>query len=644
MRIKSVRIQNFRVFEDETIILDSYTCLVGPNGSGKSTVLTALNIFFRESAGSPTNLLELQEEDFHGGNTSQPITITLTFTDLTYDAQKDFSDYFRQNQLVVSAVAAFDAETKRASVRQYGQRTGMVEFRKFFEADKQKASADDLKQIYLGIKATFSALPPPGTKPKMIEALRSYEDAHSELTQLIPSEDQFYGFSKGANRLARHLQWVFVPAVKDASAEQLEAKDTSLGKLMARTVRARLSFEDQLRQIRENTQARYQEMLDRHQVTLDEISAALRARLTEWAHPDAGLTLQWQQDPEKSVRVDEPFAQIIAREGPFSGNLARFGHGLQRAYLLALLQELATTGSEGAPTLILAVEEPELYQHPPQCRHMAAVLDQLSTQNAQILVTTHSPYFVSGQVFESVRMVRKDVSSSRAAVTQMSVADLATKLAEVRESTVPITTEGALVKIQQALQPALNEIFFTPFLVLTEGREDIAYVLTYLTLSGYADSLRRVGCHFVAADGKSRLLVPLAIATHLQLPAFVVFDSDAHRPDKNGSREKHRKDNLALLRLAGIANPDPFPSDNLWMANAVMWKSEIGEIVESEFDPTAWKRIKEQLEAKYGHVGDLDKNPLFISEALHQAWQQGLRSPSLEKLSHEILRFSGITK
>jgi putative ATP-dependent endonuclease of the OLD family len=144
MRIKSVQIQNFRTFEDETINLDSYTCLVGPNGSGKSTVLTALNIFFRESAGSSTNLLELQKEDFHGGNTLRPITITLTFMDLSEDAQKDFSDYFRQNQLVVSAVASFDAETKRAFVRQSGQRTGMAEFRKFFEVDKQRASVEEL--------------------------------------------------------------------------------------------------------------------------------------------------------------------------------------------------------------------------------------------------------------------------------------------------------------------------------------------------------------------------------------------------------------------------------------------------------------------------------------------------------------------
>ena len=86
-------------------------------------------------------------------------------------------------------------------------------------------------------------------------------------------------------------------------------------------------------------------------------------------HPDARLRLQWKQDPDRSVRVEEPWAHILAGEGDFEGELARFGHGLQRSYLLALLQELAGASNESGPTLILACEEPELYQHPPQARH-----------------------------------------------------------------------------------------------------------------------------------------------------------------------------------------------------------------------------------------------------------------------------------
>jgi predicted ATP-dependent endonuclease of OLD family len=119
-------------------------------------------------------------------------------------------------------------------------------------------------------------------------------------------------------------------------------------------------------------------MLAEHQDTLNELSTSLGARLAEWAHPEAHLTVKWQQDIQKSVRLEEPFAQIVVREGNFSGNLSRFGHGLQRAYLLALLQELSNSENEGQPTLVLAIEEPELYQHPPQCQHLATILRNLA--------------------------------------------------------------------------------------------------------------------------------------------------------------------------------------------------------------------------------------------------------------------------
>ena len=66
MKLTEVRIQNFRAFRDETVQFDDYTCLVGPNGCGKSTVLTALNIFFRNTANAVTDLVNLTQEDFHG--------------------------------------------------------------------------------------------------------------------------------------------------------------------------------------------------------------------------------------------------------------------------------------------------------------------------------------------------------------------------------------------------------------------------------------------------------------------------------------------------------------------------------------------------------------------------------------------------
>jgi putative ATP-dependent endonuclease of OLD family len=99
----------------------------------------------------------------------------------------------------------------------------------------------------------FGDLPKAGSKDAMRDALRAYEEAHPEKCILIPSEDQFYGFTKGSNRLARYVQWVYVPAVKDATKENVEGKNTALGKILARTVRAKVKFDEEISKLKDDT-------------------------------------------------------------------------------------------------------------------------------------------------------------------------------------------------------------------------------------------------------------------------------------------------------------------------------------------------------------------------------------------------------
>jgi putative ATP-dependent endonuclease of OLD family len=87
MRIKSLRIQNFRSFEDQNISFNRYSCFVGPNGAGKSSVLAALNVSFREQSGAASDVTKLIDEDYFGKITANSIRITLTFDDLNQAAQ-----------------------------------------------------------------------------------------------------------------------------------------------------------------------------------------------------------------------------------------------------------------------------------------------------------------------------------------------------------------------------------------------------------------------------------------------------------------------------------------------------------------------------------------------------------------------------
>ena len=636
MKIESVRIENFRSFEDETVPFNDYTCLVGPNGAGKSTVLMALNVFFRETENLQTDVKQLTEADFHRRNTANPIQITVTFTDLSQEAKEDFSHYVRQDKLAVTAVATFDPTTGIANVEQQGKRLGMKAFIPFFKDASNGIAVAELRNTYASIREIHAELPQASTKPAMTQALQAYEESRPEECELIPSKAQFYGVSKGANRLAKHVQWVYVPAVKDATSEQVEAKNSALGKLLERTVRARTNFEVKIENLYNELQKRYQQLLDENQDVLQDLSDTLQSRISEWAHPDARLRLEWKQDPGKSVRVEEPSAHILAGEGEFEGELARFGHGLQRSYLLVLLQELAGSDDADDPTLILACEEPELYQHPPQARHLASVLDSLRKGNSQVIISTHDPHFVTGQGFEDVRMVRKDSTNQKSVISHMSFEEMSQAVAYATGNPLP-KPAGILAKIHQALQPSLNEMFFTRRLILVEGLEDVAYILTYLNLMEKTAEFRRLGCHIVPVNGKSELLQPLLIARHMKIPTYVICDADSDKEDRGGSKSKHEADNRHILKVLGIDSANPMPNQTISDIGLTMWNSDIGTIVKTEIGEQDWETYCQLADNQYGHAGKLHKNSLHIGATLNFAWEDQKRAPSLELLCTSIL-------
>ncbi len=458
MKIESLKIENFRSFKDETILFDDYTCFIGSNGSGKSTILNALNVFFRQHKDCKTDLSKLTIEDFHHKNVKDPIKITVTFTELSDDAKADLADYVRQDKLIVSSLAIYDPLLELAEVKQYGNRLGFQKFRKYFEADKNGEKVAELKKIYENLQKLYPELPNPGTKAVMETSLKEYEANHPDECELIPSEDQFYGVSKGVNRLARYIQWVFISASKDVTEEGEETKNTALGQLLARTVRSKVNFTEKVGKLKKETQEEYQKILEAEQSVLDSISSTLQNSLESWAHPGITAQILWKQDSEKSVKVEEPWAYLKIGERGFEGDLARFGHGLQRSYMLALLQELTNITEENAPTLIMGIEEPEIYQHPPQAKHLAETLYELSVKNAQIMICSHNPLFIPGDDFESIRLVREKNNPSFSYTSKLSYKELAEKLEQSGQKA--LKEEGMLAKLYPSLNPVINEMFF----------------------------------------------------------------------------------------------------------------------------------------------------------------------------------------
>jgi predicted ATP-dependent endonuclease of OLD family len=632
LRIKSIRIRNFRGFSDVTIPLEALTSFVGPNGAGKSTVLCALNMFFRESSNA-TSVETLTAEDFHHCNTAERIEIVLTFHELSETAKVTLRRFVHGDELVVSAVATFDEARHSARIRQFGTIRAHPAFAEFHRLFDQGAPANQLTEIFNNLRRTFPGIDPATNREGRALALRSYEGAHPDQCEPTEVEAVFYGPS-AQSPIQDFVQWVYVPAVKDASDEQSEIKDSAFGKLLARTVRAQVDFRTELAELDRDMRARYENLLRARQGALDQVSRALTLRMADWSHPDASVSLSWEGLPSA---LKEPVARAQAKEGEFQGAISRFGHGFQRSYLMALLQELSGTGDTG-PTLILGCEEPELYQHPPQARHLAYVLRMLAEQNAQILLTTHSPHFVSGERFESVRMVRRPAKATASSVRHMSFEAFGARYADADEAR-PERPSAVAVRLNEALRPHINELFFARGVVLVEGSEDAAYLMSWMALMEQLGAYRKTGLHIVPVDGKSHLARPLILAQELGIPVFVAFDADGDCEDKH--RRGHLADNRRLLRLLNEPNASPFPDAIHWGRGFAVWPTCLSKMVDadlnSSLDPQEVEALREEARTKCGHVSAADKKTVFIQHVLAGAHHKGATSETLRRWCAAVL-------
>jgi predicted ATP-dependent endonuclease of OLD family len=228
------------------------------------------------------------------------------------------------------------------------------------------------------------------------------------------------------------------------------------------------------------------------------------------------------------------------------------GHGLQRALVIALLHELAESGAAteagSVRGLMLAIEEPELYQHPLQARALAASLERLAGDAGgrpiQVAYSTHSPFFTSPALFADLRLCRRVGDGGTTCVA----ADPEAITAAIAESGYS-TDAGQRVK--RALAESLREAIFARSVILCEGVSDQGVLTAVGDLQGGLD---RDGVAIASmGDTKSALIMAVAILRQLNIPFIALFDAD-----KGGGLDASATLNRQILTVCG-EEPEGWP-------------------------------------------------------------------------------------
>ncbi len=329
MELSQVRVRNFRSVLDERLSCDRLTALVGRNGAGKSSFLRALELFYDSAA-------KVNDADFYAEDTSREIQIELTFSGLSSAALELFKPYLDGNTLTVTRVFRQGSGGKTASY--HGNRLQHPGFNEVRAATSKRETTRRYKE--LRNDPSYRDLPPVRAADDALEALSAWEAGKPAACRPMQDNGQFFGFSGVAQGyLGRYTRFIRVPAVRDALADATEGRDSHLTEVMDLVIRGALSERADIEGFRRDTQGRYEKLLDPAGLPeLKELEKRLATTLSRYA-PEASATLTWSRFAP--VTIPMPKAQVRLCEDGYESAVDQTGHGLQRAFIFTMLEEMA---------------------------------------------------------------------------------------------------------------------------------------------------------------------------------------------------------------------------------------------------------------------------------------------------------------
>ena len=649
MQIQNVHVRNFRSILNESLPCDSLTALVGRNGSGKSSFLSALELFYNPSA-------RVTPEDFYAEDVTQDIEIAVTYKCLNAEAKDFFSAYIDNDSLTVVRVFSDPQSGKSGSY--HGMRLQNPDFVDI----RSTGAAMDRRRKYNDIKGEgqYKSLPSANSADAVLRELDNWETQNPEHCKLLRDDGQFFGFTQvGHGYLGRYTKFILVPAVRDALEDATERRGSSVTELMDLVVRSVLAKRGNVEDFRQRTQDEYKEIMNPMNLPeLGNLSQDLSRTLQSFV-PDAEVLLQWSELPDISIPM--PPAEVKLMEDDYESRVERTGHGLQRAFIITMLQHLdavrfvepvpekgasdETESGAGAssfqlPNLVLAIEEPELYQHPSRQRHLASVLLNLAegaipgvAESTQVIYATHSPLFVGLDRFAQIRVLRKvPQEGGKPRTTQLKKTNkgaVARELGQAMGRRGKIFTADTLEpRLRSMMTPWMGEGFFADVVVLVEGEDDRAAILSFAK-SKKCD-FDGMGIAVIPCFGKSSIDRPLVIFRQLGISVYVVWDGD--RGGNNAELEVNKR----LLRLLRKPEQD-WP--HFVTESSACFKVNLEKTLEDEIGRESFAQWLSEAQQEFGidKKKDALKNPAALLCVIDKATQCGRTSGTLESIVEKIV-------
>ncbi|HEP1377792.1 TPA: ATP-binding protein [Streptococcus pyogenes] len=491
MRLKKLKLKNFRGYRDEMIVdFDALTAFIGKNDAGKSTILEALEIFFNNK------LVVCEREDLSVGVDEDSIYITCIFDELP-------------NEIIVDTSSKTSLQEENLL-----NSDGDLEIKKIFKCS--------------------SAKPKPTIK---IVCNHPVDDNFKDLLLLKQGELKKRAVDLGIdeNNYDKRSNVSIRKAILDSNANlTIEKVELEVDKEDAKKVygvietflpiyalfQSDRSSSDSDKEIADPMSVAVSQALQELKSEIDKIKREVQQKAIE----TAGRTLAKLQEMDEELaaslipefksepKFDSLFKLSIKSDDDISIN--KRGSGVRRLILLNFFRaeaERKLSETERNQSIIYAFEEPETSQHPSHQKLLIeAFLELASKENTQIILTTHTPALGGLLPISSLRLVEKS-----------------------KNSKVSNGSDKVLQRITETLgvlpDPISNE---TKALILVEGKTDIiffSHLCKILKESGEIDkTFQEAKIALVPTGGCDNLKSWITMKTvdQFSLPYGIFLDSD----------------------------------------------------------------------------------------------------------------------
>ena len=392
MKIKSMKIKNFRGYSDEIIVnFDDLTVIVGKNDVGKSTILEALDLFFNDGKG----VIKIDKTDVNiakSKNGEYETVISICFCDLP---DKVVIDSSVETSLMDEYLLN---ENKELEIVKKFQNGGAAKVYIKASHPTNKSCEDlllkknsDLKKLIKEKDIECSDLSVNSIMRKEIWAKYSNDLQLNEIELDVTKEDT----KKIWDKISLYLPvYSLFQSDRKNSDSDNEIQDPL--KEAVKQIISEESLQNSLAEIAEVVRKKIEEVSNR---TLEKIRE-MDSEIANTLNPviPAAKNLKWQ-DVFKNVSIS----------GDENIPINKRGSGVRRLILLNFFRAEAERRAENSENanIIYAIEEPETSQHTNNQYKLIESLKKLAKlPKTQILLTTHSPNIVKRLDFSNLRLLK----------------------------------------------------------------------------------------------------------------------------------------------------------------------------------------------------------------------------------------------